>query len=172
MLDPSLQMELKKANKTATFIYLALLAEPLIYIIIALLLHKTGFKGMGTTESGLRMIRLGFVLVSVSAVANVIVLRRSLLSAERVAPAGADAKRMGALYMRAQTILGAMSACPAITGLIFFFISGDITFLFLLSAVTIILLVLLFPRYEILEKAALARIMQGETLQTAHTELR
>ena len=171
MLDPSLQMELKKANRTVTLICLCLLSEPFIYIIIAFgLKQMAGFKGVQDASESLRIVRLAFALISVAMIANAIFVRKSLLSPERIVPAGADAKMVGTLYSRAHITIGAIATAPSVVGLVWFVISGNTDLLIVLSGASIALQILAFPRYEALEKVVLARVMQGETLQTAHTE--
>jgi hypothetical protein len=172
VLDPSLQKDLKKANRTATILHIALLCEPFIYILVALTLRKMGnFKGIGEHgESFLALIRWGWLLVSLAAVANVAFLRRSLLSAEKIAPSAADSKRICMLYTRAHFTLAAIATTPAILGLLFFAISGDTALLFLLSAVSVVVLMLIFPRYEILEQAVYKKAMQEETIAVSQPE--
>ena len=171
MLDPSLQIELKKANRTVTIIHLALLTEPFIYIIIALALKQMGgFEGIQGFSESLPIVRLACGLISVVMIANAIFVRRSLLSPEKIVPAGAEPKMVGTLYSRAHITIGAIATAPAVVGLVWFVISGNTDLLIVLSGASIALQILAFPRYEALEKVVPARVMQGETLQRAHTE--
>ena len=171
VLDPSLQMELKKANRTVTLICLCLLSDPFIYIIIAFgLKQMAGFDGVQGTSESLHVVRFACALIFVTMIANAIFVRKSLLSPERIAPAGADAKMVGTLYSRNHMIIGAIATAPAVVGLVWFVIRGNTDLLIVLSVASIALQILAFPRYEALEKVVLAKVMQGETLQAAHTE--
>ena len=97
-------------------------------------------------------------------------LRRILLAPERLIPVGAGTERIGALYMRSQVIIDALAAVPATLGFVLFLIYGNMGMLVLFSLGSIVLLVAVFPRYEILETAVMARIMAGEAIGTPAKE--
>ncbi len=168
MLDPILQSELRKANRTVLLLHISLLAEPFIYVIVALALKQAaGFEGMEGSQSVIPLLRSIFLLVSALVVLSVIFLRRVLFAPERLVPAGADVEKIAMGYSRAQTIVDALATVPATLGFVLFVLGDSLEFLVVLSAVSIAMLVFLFPRYETLEGVAVSRILQGETIQPA-----
>ena len=47
MLDPELHEELRIADKTVLVLHIAMLSEPIIYVIVALVLREvSGFRGL------------------------------------------------------------------------------------------------------------------------------
>lgn len=168
MLDPILQGELKKANRTVVFLHIAVLCEPFIYVIVALALKQAGgFEGMEDSESVVPLLRSVFLLVSALAVLGIFLLRRLLFSRERLIPAEADAGKISAAYSRAQMVVDALAVVPATLGFVLFLLGGSMEVFVALSVVSIAVLVFLFPRYETLEEAAVSRTLRGETTQPA-----
>jgi hypothetical protein len=168
LLDPILQSELKKANRTVLFLHISLLGEPFIYVIVALALKQVaGFEGMEGSRPVIPLLRSIFLLASALVVISIVFLRRLLFSPERMVPAGADVEKIAMVYSRAQLVVDALAAVPATLGFVLFLLGGSMEFLVVLSAVSIATLVFLFPRYETLEGAVLAGIGRGETIQTA-----
>lgn len=172
MLDPILQSELKKANRTVLFLHIAMLGEPFIYVIVALALKQAaGFERTEDSQSVVPLLRSIFLLVSTLVILGIIFLRRLLFSPERLVPAGADVEKIAMVYSRAQLVVDALAAVPATLGFVLFLLGGSMEFLVVLSAVSIAMLVFLFPRYETLEGAAMSGIVRGETTQPAGRRL-
>lgn len=168
MLDPVLQSELKKANRTVLFLHIAMLGEPFIYVIVALALKQAGgFEGTEGSQPVVPLLRSVFLLVSALAVLGIFFLRRLLFAPERLIPAGADAGKISAAYSRAQVVVDALAVVPATLGFVLFLLGGSMEVFVALSAVSIVVLVFLFPRYETLEEAAVSRTLKGEATQQA-----
>jgi hypothetical protein len=171
VLDPDVQQELRDSSKTAVILHLAMLSEPVIYVIVAMVLKKTGaIASEGEAPTLVPLVRSIAVFVSVLVIAAVILLRRVLFSPERLAPSGATVRDIGMLYARSQIVIDTLAALPATLGLVLFLIGGSMEFLFLLAITSLAILVLIFPRYDVLEQAVMARIMKGETVRTAGEE--
>ena len=43
MLDPDIQKELKLVAKTGMILHLAILCEPIVYVVVALIVKRAGF---------------------------------------------------------------------------------------------------------------------------------
>lgn len=166
MLDPVLQSELKKATRTVLFVHISILCEPFIYMAVALVLKEvTGFEGVEGSEGVIHLLRSIFVLLSALMIPGVIFLRRLLLSPERIVSADADVGKIARAYSRAQVVVDTFAALPATLGFVLFLLGEGVEILFVLSAVSIAMLVFLFPRYETLEGVVLAGIARGETIR-------
>lgn len=171
MLEPDLQKELKNASRGVLFVHVAMLSEPIIYVIVAFVLRDAAqFEGLDSAREAATAIQSAFILVSVLTIPTIVFLRRILLAPERLIPVGAGTERIGALYMRSQVIIDALAAVPATLGFVLFLIYGNMGMLVLFSLGSIVLLVAVFPRYEILETAVMARIMAGEAIGTPAKE--
>ena len=171
MLDPDLQKELKNAIKTAVVLHVAMVCEPVMYVIVALVLRRTGFdRGMVGQQPVVALMRSAFIVISVAVIPAIVFLRRALYTPQRVVPRGADAQRIGMLCSRAQLIIDAVAVVPVTLGFVFFLVNGSMDLLIALSIVSLVILAMVFPRYEMVEGAVIARIMQGETVQPAGKE--
>jgi len=171
LLDSDLREELKPINKTVTFLHMALLFEPLLYIGVAIALKQAGFlEGSSHAESFVGAARAVFILISAVAFAAVVMLRRVLFSSERVIPDGADIARIRDSYCRPQIVADALAVTPPTLGMVYFIISGSMGLLIATSMVSIGFMIFYFPRYETLEAAVTARIAQGWTLQATGEE--
>lgn len=165
MLDPELRQELLNTNKTVSVMHLSMLVEPVVYVLVAFLLKSAAdFQGLERSQDFIPAVRSIFLIISVLAIPAVVSLRRFLFSPERIAPADADVEKIAMRYSRSQLIIDAVAAVPATLGFVLFLLGGKMDLLFVLSAVSIAIMVLIFPRYETLEQAAIARMIRGETI--------
>ena len=171
MLDPDLQKELKNAIKTAVVLHVAMVCEPVMYVIVALVLRQAGFdRGMAGQQPVVALMRSAFIVISVAVIPAIVFLRRALYTPQRIAPSGADTQRIGMLCSRAQLIIDAVAVVPVTLGFVFFLVDGSMGLLTALSVVSLVILAMIFPRYEMVEVAVMARMMHGETFQPISEE--
>lgn len=168
MLDPDLQNELRQATTTAVVLHVAMLFEPVVLVVMAVVLGKSSIleNAPGLNSDGGSAHAL-FVGMSALSFGLFFLFRRSMLSPEKLAPEGADAKAVVGNYKRAQIVPNACAVAPSILGLVNFVITGDMTFLFVCAAIGVAMMIMTFPRHETLEAAVEAWLERGETSGTA-----
>jgi hypothetical protein len=171
VLDPELYEELRTGVKTALVLHIAMLSEPLIYVIVALVFREvSGFRGLEESQSSLPLMRSLFLLLSVLTVPAIVVFRKLLFSPDKLVPSGADFHKVAMAYSRAHMVIDALAVVPATLGFVLFLIGGDMEYLMMLSTASITMLILLFPRRETLERAVTDRILRGERIRSVRRE--
>jgi len=143
--------------KKLSLLHISLLCEPAIYLVLALVLRAGfGFSGMVDFEDMPpalhQMTRLFLVLLVPIFILAVVALRRLLFSSESLLSAGAEAEAVCSRYMRAQVIVDALAAAPAMLAFVSFLLDGRLMLLVAFVAVSTILLALIFPREDVLHE--------------------
>jgi len=166
LLDLDIQKELKNVAKTGMILHFAILCEPVVYAVVALIVKRAGFDGAAKGPQPLfPFMRSSFVLLSIVMILALIFLRKILFAPERIFPSSASAREIGMLWTRSQLIVDVFAVTLATLGLALFFISGNMDFLLGLSIVSLVVSSFLFPRYEKLEEIIMTGIMKGNVLQ-------
>lgn len=171
MLDPELQEELKNANRTALVLHIAMLIEPLVYVIVALVLREVSdFRGLEESPTGLALMRSLFILLSILVIPAIVLLKRVLFSPDRIVSGKAGMHGVAMAYTRAQMIVDALAAVPATLGFVMFLIGGSMDYLVMLSTASVAMLILLFPKSDTLENTVMDRMLRGETVHMVREE--
>ena len=72
--------------------------------------------------------------------------------------------------VRAQIMTDALAITPPTLGLVYFAISRIIDFLIETSSLSFAIMIFIFPRYETLEAAVIAKMTQAATLRAVNEE--
>jgi hypothetical protein len=169
--DPNLRKELAQANKTAGTIHIAMLCEPVLLVVLAIMLRQAGvLRTMPAGDSLLGAMSTIFVLLSVAGFAGFFAVWRIMFSPNRIAPNGAAASKIRTNYISAQLCLNVLATTPSIFGFVLFVFSGGMIFLVVVAAVGIALMLATFPRPGNLEtivaqQAAKAKESSMETIE-------
>jgi hypothetical protein len=148
---------LHECMKKLSLLHISLLCEPAIYLVLALVL-RAGFGFSGTVDfedmppALHQMTQLFLVLLVPIFILAVVALRRLLFSSESLLSAGAEAEAVCSRYMRAQVIVDALAAAPAMLAFVSFLLDGRLMLLVAFVVVSTILLALLFPREDVLHE--------------------
>jgi hypothetical protein len=171
LLDPDIQRELKKSANTVAILHMAMLFEPIAYLIVAFVLKSAGFGGtMHESQDIIPLMHSVFMLISVAVIPAVILLRRILFTPERIVPSGTNVQRIATSWARAQLVVDALAVILATLGLVLFLMNGNMNTLAVLTVGSLVILALVFPRYGMVEEAVTARILQGETIEPVSEE--
>jgi hypothetical protein len=140
----------QKTSTTINLIWAALLASTFIYVIIAFVLSRTGWKPI--VDRGLAQTLMGiFVAISLIDVMFVSWLKKKSFTEEIASITPADAQRR--FIVGRSILLFALSEAPAIFGLVIFFLSGDLRTLLIFWGISFVSFLVARPPREVLERA-------------------
>lgn len=158
MPDPNLQEELTQASKTATIVHCAMLCEPVILVVVALVLRNAGvLRTMGEEDSLVGIMRTIFFLLSVLAFGGFIAVWRLMFTPEKMVPRGIAPSKIRTNYVSAHVSLDVIATLPTTFGFVLFVLSGAMTFLVVVALVGIVLMIVVFPRPETLASMVAAQ---------------
>ncbi len=165
-VDDASQHEASAVLGGIIFLHISLLSEPLIYLVIALLLKSGfGFEGLMPAVEDTSLLRWIFMAASAVLAVLVLLLQHSFLAKERFGLNRAVAEEILSQYSRAQIVLDALAAAPATFGFVSFLLSGDMSLLIALAALSVFLLIVLYPRAGRLHDMMNDRAMSGGGVQ-------
>ncbi len=140
----------QKTSFTITLIYAALLFSTIVYLIVAFMLSRTGWKPL--VDSGLAQTLMGILLaLSLIDVMFVSWMKKRAFSQEVSGiPIGDSLRRF---IVSKSVLLFALSEIPAVLGLTIFFLSGNLIVSIVFWVISLISFLIARPPRELLEKA-------------------
>jgi hypothetical protein len=161
--DPNLQQELTQASKTATIVHGAMLCEPVILVVVALVLKSAGvLRTMGGEDSLVGMMRMIFFLLSLAAFGGFFAAWRIMLAPEKMVPRGVAASKIRSNYVSAHVCLDVIATLPTTFGFVLFVLSGNMIFLVAVAVVGVALMIFVFPRPENLASMVAAQMAKAD----------
>jgi len=140
----------QKTSFTITLIYAALLFSTIVYLIIAFMLSRTGWKAL--VDPALAQMLMGiFLALSLIDVMFVSWLKRRSFTEEISGVQAGDSMRR--FIVSKSVLLFALSEIPAILGLIIFFLSGNLIMSIVFWTLSLIAFLIARPPKELLDKA-------------------
>ena len=140
----------QKTSFTITLIYAALLFSTIVYLIIAFMLSRTGWKAL--VDPALAQMLMGiFLALSLIDVMFVSWLKRRSFTRRFSGVQAGDSMRR--FIVSKSVLLFALSEIPAILGLIIFFLSGNLIMSIVFWTLSLIAFLIARPPKELLDKA-------------------
>lgn len=140
----------QKTSMTITLIYAALLFSTVVYLIVAFMLSKTGWKPL--VDPGLAQMLMGiFLALSLIDVMFVLWLKKKSFSDEVSGIQVGDSLRR--FIVGKSILLFALSEIPAVLGLTIFFLSGNLIMSIVFWTLSLIAFLIAKPPRELLDKA-------------------
>ena len=137
----------ESAWKKARLVAWVMLAAPALYVAVGLVLLKTrNLPHLVDLEERLRDI-LFYVLAGVAIVDFLVVtaLRRATLSEHYVTRHFKSLGQVAQHYGQANILVGALCQSPAVTGLVYFLITGELKRMVILAATSVVFSLVLLP---------------------------
>jgi hypothetical protein len=140
----------QKTSFTITLIYAALLFSTIVYLIVAFMLSRTGWKAL--VNPALAQMLMGiFLALSLIDVMFVSWLKRRSFTEEISGVQAGDSMRR--FIVSKSVLLFALSEIPALLGLIIFFLSGNLIMSIVFWTLSLIAFLIARPPKELLDKA-------------------
>jgi hypothetical protein len=140
----------QKTSFTITLIYAALLFSTIVYLIVAFMLSRTGWKAL--VDPALAQMLMGiFLALSLIDVMFVSWLKRRSFTEEISGVQAGDSMRR--FIVSKSVLLFALSEIPALLGLIIFFLSGNLIMSIVFWTLSLIAFLIARPPKELLDKA-------------------
>lgn len=140
----------QKTSFTITLIYAALLFSTIVYLIVAFMLSRTGWKAL--VDPALAQMLMGiFLALSLIDVMFVSWLKRKSFTKEISGVQAGDSMRR--FIVSKSVLLFALSEIPALLGLIIFFLSGNLIMSIVFWTLSLIAFLIARPPKELLDKA-------------------
>jgi hypothetical protein len=140
----------QKTSFTITLIYAALLFSTIVYLIVAFMLSRTGWKPL--VDPALAQMLMGiFFALSLIDVMFVSWLKRRSFTEEISGIQAGDSMRR--FIVSKSVLLFALSEIPALLGLIIFFLSGNLIMSIVFWTLSLIAFLIARPPKELLDKA-------------------
>ena len=140
----------QKTSTSVNLIWAALLASTIIYVILAFVLLKTGWKAI--LDPALSQTLMGiFLAISLIDVMLVSWLKKKSFNDELPSIPAGDAQRK--FIVSRCVMLFALSEVPAILGLVTFFISGSIVMMLVFWVLSLISFLIARPPATVLNQA-------------------
>jgi hypothetical protein len=140
----------QKTSFTITLIYAALLFSTVVYLIVAFMLSRTGWKPL--VDPGLAQMLMGiFLALSLIDVMFISWLKKKSFNDEISGiPVGDSLRRF---IVSKSVLLFALSEIPAVLGLTIFFLSGNLIMSIFFWTLSLIAFLIARPPRELLDKA-------------------
>jgi hypothetical protein len=140
----------QKTSFTITLIYAALLFSTIVYLIVAFMLSRTGWKAL--VDPALAQMLMGiFLAFSLIDVMFVSWLKRRSFTEEISGVQAGDSMRR--FIVSKSVLLFALSEIPALLGLIIFFLSGNLIMSIVFWTLSLVAFLIARPPKELLDKA-------------------
>jgi len=140
----------QKTSFTITLIYAALLFSTIVYLIVAFMLSRTGWKPL--IDPALAQVLMGICLaLSLIDVMFVSWLKRRSFSEELSGIPAGDSMRK--FIVSKSVVIFALCEIPALLGLTIFFLSGNLIMAIVFWTLSLIAFLIARPPKEILDKA-------------------
>lgn len=140
----------QKTSFTITLIYAALLFSTIVYLIVAFMLSRTGWKPL--IDPALAQMLMGiFLALCLIDVMFVSWLKRRSFTEEISGIQAGDSMRR--FIVSKSVVLFALSEIPAVLGLTIFFLSGNLIMAIVFWTLSLIAFLIARPSKELLDKA-------------------
>ena len=140
----------QKTSFTITLIYAALLFSTIVYLIVAFMLSRTGWKPL--IDPALAQMLMGiFLALCLIDVMFVSWLKRRSFTEEISGIQAGDSMRR--FIVSKSVVLFALSEIPAVLGLTIFFLSGNLVMAIVFWTLSLIAFLIARPSKELLDKA-------------------
>jgi hypothetical protein len=140
----------QKTSFTITLIYVALLFSTIVYLIVAFMLSRTGWKPL--VDPALAQMLMGiFLALSLIDVMFISWLKRRSFTEEISGIQAGDSLRR--FIVSKSVLLFALSEIPALLGLMIFFLSGNLIMSIVFWTLSLIAFLIARPPKELLDKA-------------------
>jgi hypothetical protein len=140
----------QKTSFTITLIYAALLFSTIVYLIVAFMLSRTGWKPL--VDPALAQMLMGiFLALSLIDVMFISWLKRKSFTEEISGIQAGDSMRR--FIVSKSVLLFALSEIPALLGLMIFFLSGNLIMSIVFWTLSLIAFLIARPPKELLDKA-------------------
>lgn len=140
----------QKTSFTITLIYAALLFSTIVYLIVAFMLSRTGWKPL--IDPALAQTLMGiFLALSLIDVMFVSWLKRKSFNEEVSGIQAGESMRK--FIVTKSVLLFALSEIPALLGLMIFFLSGNLIMTIVFWTLSLIAFLIARPPKELLDKA-------------------
>jgi hypothetical protein len=140
----------QKTSFTVTLIYAALLFSTIVYLIVAFMLSRTGWKPL--IDPALAQMMMGiFLALCLIDVMFVSWLKRRSFTEEISGVQAGDSMRR--FIVSKCVVLFALSEIPALLGLTIFFLSGNLIMAIVFWTLSLIAFLIARPSKELLDKA-------------------
>jgi hypothetical protein len=141
---------MQKTLTTLNIIFWAFLFSSLIYVLLGFLLAQMPWHPVLASPAVTRAIFGTFLLIGFCILIVVIKLHQNSFSDLMPAPESGDHLRR--YVLRRSIVMFALAEVPAILGLIFFFLSGNLRWMLVLSLISVVSFVVARPSREMLEQ--------------------
>ena len=140
----------QKTSFTITLIYAALLFSTVVYLIVAFMLSRTGWKPL--VDPALAQMLMGiFLALSLIDVMFISWLKRKSFTQEISGVQAGESMRR--FIVSKSVLLFALSEIPALLGLTIFFLSGNLIMSIVFWTLSLIAFLIARPPKELLDKA-------------------
>jgi hypothetical protein len=140
----------QKTSFTITLIYAALLFSTIVYLIVAFMLSRTGWKAL--VDPGLAQMLMGiFLALSLINVMFVSWLKKKSFIDDISGVQPGDSMRK--FIVSKSVVLFALSEIPSLLGLMIFFLSGNLIMAIVFWTLSLIAFLIARPSKELLDKA-------------------
>ncbi|MCI0442462.1 hypothetical protein L0244_02030 [bacterium] len=140
----------QKTSFTITLIYAALLFSTIVYLIVAFLLSRTGWKPL--VDPALAQMLMGiFLALSLIDVMFISWLKRRSFTEEISGIQAGDSMRR--FIVSKSVLLFALSEIPVLLGLMIFFLSGNLIMSIVFWTLSLVAFLVARPPKELLDKA-------------------
>jgi hypothetical protein len=140
---------IQKTSMTVNLIWAALFFSTFIYVILAFVLTRSGWKPIA--DSGLGQVLMGiFMALSLIDVMFVSWLKKKSFSEELISMTSADAQKK--FIVSRSVVLFALSEVPAIFGLVTFFLTGNFMMLLAFWGISFISFLVAKPSRQVMNQ--------------------